>query len=409
MCGLVGVIGNITKDTRLVFNQLLYADTFRGFDSTGVIQIDNSGDYSMFKRACPAPDFLDMGRAKSVITKVGHALLGHNRAATVGGVVHDNAHPFEMPNLVGMHNGTLRVRNQLDRHNDFKVDSENLLWHIDQFGLQDAVDKCTGAYALVWYDLETQKVNFYRNNERPLSLTFSDDGKHMFYASEAKMLGWILHRNKIKHTKIVDLDVHTHMTVEWEGYNKELKVETTDVIPVPPPLPKVKKKGAVVDATGRFPRPADDVYDRHEWVDFTLHDSYKEQWSKLMWYTGIIHDAENTSMKISDTSDTIHLGNYIHRNIKLRALVLYTAANGTVVVDPLSVVEVVEKEDTEYKGYNGDVLTKEEYRAILDSGCSWCAWPAQLDEKVYMIASKEYICGHCAHTDEVQEYMKEIN
>lgn len=214
MCGLVTIVskksfGFIAKDVQ-VFEQLLYADYLRGEDSTGVIGADKYGNFYIDKSAISAHDFLQQwsgGEHYKEMQKDGVALIGHNRKGTVGKISDVTAHPFVVKNQFAMvHNGTLYGHRQL---HDTDVDSEALAMHIeetinsDDYSL-DKLGQCLadvyGAYACIWYNQKTHKVQFVRNNQRPLCIADTQDAWYL--ASEATMLHWILSRNGIKATKL---------------------------------------------------------------------------------------------------------------------------------------------------------------------------------------------------------------
>ena len=61
MCGLVGVVSKsyngFTTKEREIFDQLLFIDTLRGDDSTGIMKIDVDGNLDLAKEAADAQNF----------------------------------------------------------------------------------------------------------------------------------------------------------------------------------------------------------------------------------------------------------------------------------------------------------------------------------------------------------------
>ena len=102
MCGLVGVVGDISHGEKKAFETMLYIDAIRGHHSTGVISGSLSRPVAWLKKAVTAVDFLDLKAAEKLLSKPTCALLGHNRYATKGAVNATNAHPFEFGSIVGM-------------------------------------------------------------------------------------------------------------------------------------------------------------------------------------------------------------------------------------------------------------------------------------------------------------------
>ncbi len=216
MCGLVGVLGRITSDEVQAFRELLIIDTLRGYHSVGVLAVKRNGDEIVHKSvACPQ-DFLTTKKVDEAIKDGCVVLMGHNRQATKGAVNAVNAHPFVSPRgaITGAHNGTLRGQYLLPDSKDFEVDSENIYHSIEKIGLKETCKKLNGAYALTWFESESNTMHFLRNSERPLHFCFSKDGKTMFWASEADMLRWILKRNGIPHKEVMVLNPHKHMVMD---------------------------------------------------------------------------------------------------------------------------------------------------------------------------------------------------
>lgn len=178
MCGLVGIIGpSNNKETRDMFKYMLFFDTLRGWDSTGVFTVsDKTDSVSIFKKAMPAPDFIHMPQMKDMLTyratysPTYSAMIGHNRAATVGVVNSVNAHPFEHGDITLVHNGTLRNEKELKSYMDHDVDSEMLCDDFSREGWKSTIEMTQGAYALIWNDSSDNTINVLRNSERTLYL-----------------------------------------------------------------------------------------------------------------------------------------------------------------------------------------------------------------------------------------------
>lgn len=189
MCGLVGVAGDVGPKAKKSFEYLLMVDVIRGEHSTGVC-VRSKGKAKIFKAlGKPWDRLFSMKRYQTAVNSIDvDLLLGHNRAATVGKVVPENAHPFRCEHVYGAHNGTLRNSHKLKDRLKFDVDSEGLFHHIAHEGLQDALSNCAGAYALTWYDDQDKTINFIRNTERSLFYAFSPDHTELYWASEEWML-----------------------------------------------------------------------------------------------------------------------------------------------------------------------------------------------------------------------------
>lgn len=208
MCGIVGCVikanNGFTKVTEDSFTQLLFADTVRGDDSTGVIYVHNDAGFGIAKEAYSAPLVIDsimsLPEVKAMWNR-GKAYIGHNRKKTVGNIADETAHPFVVNDTFAMvHNGTLRNHKMLA---DTVVDSEALAIHLSKVldadltkeKLEEAMGKVEGAYAIAAYNQTNHTVYLTRNAERPLTYIETNEG--WFWASEGAMLAWILARNSI--------------------------------------------------------------------------------------------------------------------------------------------------------------------------------------------------------------------
>lgn len=222
MCGLAGVAGTLEKnqpDDHNIFSGLLYVSAFRGLDSTGVASRSfamDKGEIDVYKTTLASPEFLELPKARKVINNGDQLIMGHTRSRTVGEVNKKNAQPFEFDNVVGTHNGTLDWHTKAALEGQGKlcsVDSEALYYRLDKDGL-DGVLKCFqkgDAAALVWYDRAKHRLNFYRNEHRPLFYCYSPDRKKVYWASEAGMLYLILNRAPgAKMEKVRMLPEHLH-------------------------------------------------------------------------------------------------------------------------------------------------------------------------------------------------------
>jgi hypothetical protein len=121
------------------------------------------------------------------INSWGKALIGHCRKRTLGEINYENAHPFQHGTLTGVHNGSLRGIIGMPYVKDFGTDSEWLYYMASQEGMETVLEAIDFCGALVWWDSSDDTLNFFRNDERPLYVTYSEDTKVMLWASEQGM------------------------------------------------------------------------------------------------------------------------------------------------------------------------------------------------------------------------------
>lgn len=223
MCGIVGMVlktkTGFTKTNDDIFQQLVYANTLRGDDSTGVIAIEKDTSFHIVKDASPGYWFMPQYDATDVSKTMwsqGKAMIGHNRKKTIGSVSDETAHPFvEGDDFAMVHNGTLYNHRALA---DTEVDSQALTkvlcaaFHEEDYqtSLEETLGKVNGAYAVAMYDQRHNKVRLLRNKERPMSMVETDSA--IYFASEGGMLFWILSRNGISF-KDVKVEVVPELTV----------------------------------------------------------------------------------------------------------------------------------------------------------------------------------------------------
>ena len=229
MCGIVGVAGFLGRKEKDVFCDMLVFDSVRGAHSTGILGVDTKGECLLSKAVGDTYVLFDRKQTDKTLNHATTLLLGHNRFATVGGITHNNAHPFDFSTLVGAHNGTLRNAWALPYAKEYSVDSQRLFACIEEKGLAESIGMTLGAWTLVWYDKINGSINFLRNEERPLSYCFAENGKDLFWASEGWMLSAALGRNEVKHTEVKVVPIDTHMEFFLDGQKGVNEVVTTIV------------------------------------------------------------------------------------------------------------------------------------------------------------------------------------
>lgn len=239
MCGIVGVVSRHTNGLSNpeidMFEQMLFVDTMRGWDSTGVFGVDHLGNVGIAKAALHGPDFIctnEFKVFKRAAVKDGVFVVGHNRAATRGTVNDENAHPFYVDDkIVLVQNGSWRGSHKHIK--DVEVDSHAIAHLLaDNADIEAAMKQVNAAYALVWYNVETEELHFLRNSERPLYIAeFLHSG--FMFASEVETIMYAAAKNnsqKFKKDPYM-LPINTLMTVKFSP--KGAEITTKEINPYP--------------------------------------------------------------------------------------------------------------------------------------------------------------------------------
>lgn len=204
MCGLVAIVNKskygFSHNDVAAFELMLFMDTLRGEDSTGVYLVDNVGNVKIAKAAIDGPNFLNTQEWRDIRAAAisrGWVLVGHNRKATRGSVTDENAHPFWVEDkIVLVHNGSMYGGHK--HLADTEVDSHAIAHTIaTEETVEAALQKINAAYALMWYNVQEKSFNIIRNTQRPLH--FNQSNSVWFFTSEESILDFCLKRADVKH------------------------------------------------------------------------------------------------------------------------------------------------------------------------------------------------------------------
>jgi len=205
MCGITSIfrneLNNPDLDLDKLAQQMLWVGSIRGYDSTGMFYGDGAAEAELYKKALTGWDFQSLPRASDVIrnNEKTKYLVTHNRAATRGVLSHDNAHPFQIGDITGVHNGTLTMYHNLSPVGfNHTVDSAHLYAAINDKGSSAIIPETRGSFNLLWHDHTDNTIHQVRSDARTYTFAKLKDKEILVGASEKKMLKWLVDRNDLE-------------------------------------------------------------------------------------------------------------------------------------------------------------------------------------------------------------------
>ncbi len=286
LCGIVGIFGEPGGKNVKVFTDMLQMDVIRGWDSTGIAVVDKKGTWEYTKNVGLPQVILSDHQVKHGM--LGHKrgpaqmlILGHNRAATKGGVSIDNAHPFEHNGIILVHNGTLFNWESIQQGAEqrFPTDSEAICWHISKHGVASMYEKMDGAAMLVWWDDEHGRLNFLSNGKRSFLYGYTEGRKQLVFASEAWFIKGACKRNQmeLEDDKLYKVDDHVHWQFRVSRKGRVVG-EAADLQPFRATAPIICKGG---------PERGKTVWNGNTWSDSDQAE-WDEQWG--IWPSSAVNE-----------------------------------------------------------------------------------------------------------------------
>ena len=256
MCGQCGIYtGFVSNSEMSFFQKLLLLNQDRGIHSTGVVAVTRRREETtkgkkrtipsqllMWKEARSAYDFLnfddlDKKNKKESIFKgaTKQLVFGHCRHATVGKINMQNAHPFAIGDIVGVHNGTIKIA--FEGHKDYETDSEAFFALINKVGIKDALQEVESwtstAYAIVYVNRKDSTLNIVRNADRPLKMAYNKNRNLLAWSSEGVDLLYAAAKKgiEIQYADIFEPKPYHHYKYDLNDPSGYLSPDITDLTP----------------------------------------------------------------------------------------------------------------------------------------------------------------------------------
>lgn len=391
MCGLVGIYSsNMLMKHKDAFADLLYLDTWRGRDSTGVAAIRHNADTAILKSTVPGYEFVEGPKLDQHLKLNDFCWIGHNRFGTVGKNIKTNAHPFQILDedgsclVVGAHNGTLKNKYDLTDHQKFGTDSEALFNEIALVGIEKALEKVEGAWALTYYEHDLEELHIIRNKERPLFYAWEKGRKSLIWASEMWMIRVACSRHKIEleEDKVFSFveDCLYKFPAPMKA-NEELTLE--------------RKAGLV----GKAP-----------------HFFQGGLWENGVWIGGRRRAQPETKTQTppQNQSNVPITGNYSRSGTPSgtpeqnngETLLQKNGKPSESVSDNVTNIDRAKK----FKGYAGVPLTKRELEDQLANGCGWCEQEFIGEKDKYgWLAPGKAVCSKCLDGEHQESKQTNVN
>lgn len=227
MCGIIGFSGYKKEENYSNYNidklkLLMYYNSIErtSKDSTGMYF---KGITSPIKSVMNAEHFIKSPIFNDNI-KESNVFIGHVRSKSLGTINSQNAHPYQVKNIIGVHNGTITNIDHLVKKIGITIngkdltDSYKLYKCLSHMQTPTMLKSVLGGCTLLFTDLITPDKLYVFKKDRSLFLGYNDEG--MYISSELKSLQMI----GCKDTE--DFKENTFYTIENGAIVSSFKLES---------------------------------------------------------------------------------------------------------------------------------------------------------------------------------------
>ena len=175
LCGLVGFSGKEDCSIDKIKTLLMYNES-RGKDSSGIYLKGKSITKSIGK--------VSETLLPKYIFSSSNMVIAHTRHGTVGTVSEENAHPFQIGQITGAHNGTIDNFKEIAAHHSiedtlFSSDSKVIFLVLEKTKEAKTVfENYSGSAAIIYTD-GSGLLYVYKDKERPLFRGVSKEGLYI--------------------------------------------------------------------------------------------------------------------------------------------------------------------------------------------------------------------------------------
>ena len=225
MCGIFGFAKTSGRQSdneldilKRVVTELTDESSIRGTDSTGFSIIDKNNRYT-YKTLVDSSTLVSYPEWDILLDKVNRdttIFMGHVRLATTGSIKVENAHPFNIGSVTGVHNGIIHNYNQVSKElgkDTPDVDSQVLFQSLNKREMSKAFEDIDGDFAITWVKDSNSKVHLARESGRPMVVAYWKKARVLLWASTRDILldamtraGLVLPIKKVKEDYIYTYD-----------------------------------------------------------------------------------------------------------------------------------------------------------------------------------------------------------